>query len=139
MYGAVRDIDKDAWSFQLQPNYGDKVRAFASNRILDEVDRALNKGRGNARLMVKGVGVYRHNELEYLMQVDAINLVISLDIAAQLDRLRNLKDGWADGMQHPRDWGKGYGKAPSHEGLDWLCDTLGREYPDGCRLLVADN
>ena len=129
LYGTVGDIDKGARSFQLQPIYGDKVRAFASNRILDEVDRALKEGGDNARLLFKGVGVYRHNELEYLMQVDAVSLIAPLDIEAQLDRLRILEDGWADGMQHPRDWGKGYGKAPSHEGIDWLGDTLEREYP----------
>ncbi len=133
-YGTVRDIDKGARSFQLQLIQGDRVQTYASKEILDEVDRALKEGGDNARLLFKGVGVYRHNELEYLMQVDSVSLIAPLDIAAQLDRLRNLKDGWADGMQHPRDWGKGYGKAPSHEGLDWLGDTLEREYPDDLPL-----
>ena len=64
------------------------------------------------------------------MQVDAVSLVVPLDVPAQLDELRKLKDGWADGIQHPSDWGSGYGKAPSHEGLDWIGDALEREYPD---------
>ena len=132
--GSVREIDKGAASFQLQPIYGDKVRAFASKETLEELDRVLKEGGVHARLLVKGVGVYRHNELEYLMQVDAIRLIAPLDVTAQLDELRNLKDGWADGTQHPRDWGKRYGKAPSHEGLDWLADKLESEYPNDLPL-----
>lgn len=42
------------------------------------------------------------------------------DVSAQLDDLRNLKDGWYDGD----------GLAPSHEGLDWLDARLSNEYPD---------
>ena len=40
------------------------------------------------------------------------------DVTAQLDDLRNLKDGWYDGD----------GLAPSHEGLDWLEARLSNEY-----------
>lgn len=43
-----------------------------------------------------------------------------LDITTQLNDLRNLKDGWYDD----------YGKAPSHEGLDWLAAKFSSEYPD---------
>ncbi|MYC07384.1 MAG: hypothetical protein F4X57_09480 [Chloroflexi bacterium] len=132
--GSVSEIDKNASSFQLQPIHGDEVRVSASKGVLDELNRVLKEGGDNARLLVKGVGVYRYNELEYLMQVDAISLIAPLDIAAQLDALRNLKDGWADGVQHARDWGNGYGKAPSHEGLDWLAGKFVREYPSDLPL-----
>ena len=132
--GSVSEIDKSTSSFQLQPIHGDKVRVSASKETLDELNRVLKEGGDNARLLVKGVGVYRYNELEYLMQVDAISLIAPLDIAAQLDDLRNLKDGWADGVQHPRDWGNGYGKAPNHEGLDWLAGKFVREYPSDLPL-----
>ena len=40
------------------------------------------------------------------------------DVTAQMDDLRNLKDGWYDGD----------GSAPSHEGLDWLEARLSSEY-----------
>lgn len=42
------------------------------------------------------------------------------DVTAQMDDLRNLKDGWRDGD----------GLAPSHKGLDWLEAKLSNEYPD---------
>lgn len=51
------------------------------------------------------------------------------DIPAQLDDFRQLRDGWADGMQSPADWGNGYGKAPSHRGLDWLAGRFQQCYP----------
>ena len=125
--GSVSEIDKGATSFQLQPIHGDKVRVSASKGTFDELDRVLKEGGDHARLLVKGVGVYRHNELEYLMQVDAISLIGPLDIVAQLDDLRNLKVGWYDG----------YGKAPSHEGLDWLAKKFVSEYPDDLPLPYA--
>ena len=58
-----------------------------------------------------------------------------LDVTARLDELRELEDGWADGMQYPpSDWGNGYGKAPSHSGLDWLSGAFERHYPDDAPL-----
>ena len=42
----------------------------------------------------------------------------SLNVSAQLDDLRNMKDGWYEGD----------GFAPSHEGLDWLDAAFPREY-----------
>ena len=52
-----------------------------------------------------------------------------LNITRQLDDLRDLEDGWADGMQYIGDWGNGFGKAPSHEGLRWLAKQFERFYP----------
>lgn len=51
-----------------------------------------------------------------------------LNITRQLTELRDLKDGWADGTQNIRDWGSGFGKAPSHDGLDWLASKFERFY-----------
>ena len=54
----------------------------------------------------------------------------SLGISRQLANLRNLKDGWADGTQPAGQWGKGYGKAPVAQGLDWLEERLEARYTD---------
>ena len=44
-----------------------------------------------------------------------------LDIPAQLDDFRHMKDGWLEGE----------GIAPSHSGLDWLADRFTKHYqPD---------
>ena len=53
-----------------------------------------------------------------------------LNISRRLDELRELEDGWADGMQHASDWGSGYGKAPSSEGLDWLSAQFAARYEE---------
>lgn len=132
--GSVREIDKGTKSFQLQPIYGNNVQVIASNRIFDDLDHVLNEGSDHARILVKGIGVYREDELEYLMQVDDISPLNPLDVTAQLDEFRHLKDGWGDGIQHPSGWGDGYGKAPSHDALDWLADIFAREYPDDLPL-----
>jgi len=43
---------------------------------------------------------------------------------SRLNELRSLKDGWLEG----------HGKAPSHDGLDWLADSFNRHYPDDLSL-----
>ena len=53
----------------------------------------------------------------------------SLEIDRQLAGLRDLKDGWADGTQPAAQWGDGFGKAPSHLGLEWLALQLNRQCP----------
>ena len=57
-----------------------------------------------------------------------------LDVAARLAEFREMQDGWADGMQHSQDWGNGYGKAPSHHGLNWLAQAFEVNYPDNLPL-----
>ena len=57
------------------------------------------------------------------------NALNPLNVRSRLDDFRKLQDGWADGLQYAGDWGNGYGKAPSHAGLDWLADMFDRCYP----------
>ena len=57
-----------------------------------------------------------------------------LNVRARLNSLRDMEDGWADGMQAAKDWGTGYGKAPSHSGLDWLSSKFESFYPSNAPL-----
>lgn len=57
-----------------------------------------------------------------------------LDVRTRLEEFRELRDGWADGMQYAGDWGSGYGKAPNPAGLDWLAVAFERRYPAGLPL-----
>jgi hypothetical protein len=50
-----------------------------------------------------------------------------VDIASRLDELKKLKDGWLDGA----------GRAPSHEGLDWLARVLKDRYSKSLPLPYA--
>ena len=52
----------------------------------------------------------------------------ALDISRQLMEMKELENGWADGMQPASEWGEQYGKAPSHEGLDWLAMQFHAHY-----------
>ena len=47
-----------------------------------------------------------------------------LDVSAQLDKLRDMKQGWLDGEGAP----------PSHSGLDWLSNAFKMYYPDGAGI-----
>ena len=53
-----------------------------------------------------------------------------LNVNERLDSFKQIEDGWADGMQPASQWGNGYGKAPSHKGLDWLKQQFAVHYPD---------
>ena len=57
-----------------------------------------------------------------------------LDIGRQLEALKSLEDGWADGIQIAEDWGKGYGIAPSAKGVDWLGGRFAARYADDLPL-----
>ena len=52
----------------------------------------------------------------------------SLNIGWQLESLKKLKNGWAEGMQPADRWGEGYGKVPSTCGLDWLAEQFVAHY-----------
>lgn len=52
----------------------------------------------------------------------------ALDIGLQLNELRNLKEGWAEGLQPAGAWGNSFGYSPSDAGLDWLVRQFDRFY-----------
>ena len=52
----------------------------------------------------------------------------ALDVSRRLGAMKNLNDGWADGIQPANLWGEGYGTAPSPRGLDWLKESLQNRY-----------
>lgn len=132
--GSVRNFSKKSKSFNIQPIFGDRVQAFATSSILNALHSSLKEDPEQARFLFKGVGVFRSGELEYILQVDSVSRLHPLDVAAQLDDLRHLKDGWGDGIQHPSDWGNGYGKAPVHDELDWLAERFASEFPNDLPL-----
>ena len=129
--GTVCEVDRREMTFQIQPTYKVKVPAPIPEGQLDTVLKAFKSGADGARVTVRGIGKY--NRQQQILGFDSVEQVIlhePLEVNSQLDDLRRMKDGWADGMQIRSDWGSGYGKAPSHEGLDWISDKMKREYPD---------
>ena len=137
--GSVSEVDLDKMTFEIQPIYGSKVTAPIPEQHFDAIVNAFNGYKQNTRVLVRGLarGEERYGSkrrLRTLERVEHVTLLNSLDVPARLDEFRDMRDGWADGIQHPSDWGNGYGKAPSHEGLDWLADKFTSEYPEDLPL-----
>lgn len=129
--GLVPEVDQDNMRFELQRIYGGKVSGQMHDQHIETILEAFNSYRDGARVLIEGIGRFNHqNRLSGLDSIERVRTLDPLDVAAQLDDLRNLSDGWADGVQYAGNWGKGYGKAPSHAGLDWLSARLADEYPD---------
>ena len=56
--------------------------------------------------------------------ITQVHLLNRLDVSAQLDEMRNMKNGWLDGE----------GIAPDHKGLNWLSRTFEQHYPGNATL-----
>ena len=133
--GCIPQADQDKMTFELQQIYGGRVAVPIPERHRDTVIEAFSGYRNGVRVLVQGVGCAEsRNGLSSLESVEHISTLDPLDVPAQLDEFRNIKDGWADGMQYAGDWGNGYGKAPSHAGLDWPSAKFADEYPDDLPL-----
>ena len=60
----------------------------------------------------------------------AVPINDSLDVSRRLADMKNLHDGWADGIQPANLWGEGYGRAPTAQGLDWLAGTFATRFAE---------
>ena len=77
------------------------------------------------RILVNGIGRYdRQGHLSGLDSIDQVTPLDRLDVAARLDELRAMQNGWLDGA----------GSAPSHQGLDWLSANFESHFPDDLPL-----
>jgi hypothetical protein len=56
--------------------------------------------------------------------VKHISILDPLNVAARIDELRLLKNGWLNGK----------GIAPAHDGLNWLVSAFDRHFPDDLPL-----
>ena len=70
------EIDDDGTSFQSS-TYPWRGRCEHPHQegLIDELTHLLRDGGDHARLLVKGIGVYRRDELDYLTQVDTVSLI----------------------------------------------------------------
>ena len=123
--GAVPGIDQDAMTIQIQLSDGRKIKAPIAPQHLDVTLEAVNGYKKGLRVLFQGVGRFdRGDRLLGFECIEHMGLVDPLDVAAQIDELRRLKDGWLDGQ----------GTAPASVGLDWLNDAFNRHYPDDLPL-----
>lgn len=119
--GLIPEVDQDNRRFELQLPGGNKIKAPINPQHRDAILEVFNGYRDEKKALIQGVVVM--NLREKLIRFDSVEHVSALeilDIAARIDDLRFLEDGWFEGT----------GKAPSKEGLDWLETFLKTHYPD---------
>ena len=107
--------------FDVQPIGGPKplyqvVKASANNEDRNEVKRLYREDkRGLVRIAC--VGLFRNDRLVSLRSISRIDRAFPLyEVTAQIDDLRNLKDGWYEG--------DGFAPSPQRVGLAGLCSPL---------------
>ena len=119
--GSVSEADQDNMTFEVQPVVGQKVKAPIPPQHLDTILEALGGYKNGVRVLLQGMG--RFNRAKRLLDFDSIeqvSILNPLDISAQLDDLRLMKNGWLEGE----------GLAPPHEGLDWLSQAFDDHYSE---------
>lgn len=119
--GTIPEADQDKRTFRLRLLNGSIVNTPLEEEYFETVIEAFNQYRESTRVVIKGIGKYRHENLLGWESVDYIDLIDPLDVPARLDELRSLRNGWLDGE----------GAAPSRSGLDWLAETFEHHYPAG--------
>ena len=123
--GVVPEADQDEMTFQIQLSDGSKVKAPIAPQHLDTIREAFNGYQDGLHVLFQGIG--RFNRSDRLLGFDSIehlSILDALDVDAQLDQLRLMKDGWLDGG----------GLAPPKSGLDWLADAFEHHFPEEAPL-----
>ena len=116
--GAVCEADQSRMSFELELKDGTRLKAPLNSLHLDPVLDAFRGYRTGVKIQLQGVVKRdRQDRLKSIESVEHISQLDPLDVAARLDELAELKDGWLDGK----------GRALDRPSLEWLStsfDTL---------------
>lgn len=128
--GVIFDVNLKNMKFQLQPIHGSSVFCpfLEQHRelVVEALKRYKKDGDGSKMyVQVQVAGAYdMQDRLQVVEPAKSVEPLDPLDVSASLDEFRSLRDGWLDGE----------GKAPDHDGLDWLSDAFERHYPDDLQL-----
>lgn len=123
--GTVPEADQDKMTFEIQLIARQKVKAPIPLQHLGTILEAFSGYKNGVRVLLQGIG--RFNRAKRLLSFDSIeqvSILNPLDISAQLDELRLMKNGWLEGE----------GLAPPREGLDWLSQVFDDHYPENLPL-----
>lgn len=109
--GTIPEADQDKKNFTLMQVDGRRYLMPFDADMSQEILKAFGNYRGGQRVEVQcEAWLDAENNIKNIIEIKAIDLIDPLDVAAQLDDLRLLKDGWLDGL----------GKAPDPSALDTL-------------------
>jgi len=123
--GAVPEADQEKMTFTIQLPDGRRISAPLTEPHTAEILAAFYGYKSGVRILLQGIG--RFNRTNRLVRFDSIehaSALDPLDVAARLDELRILKDGWFEG----------HGIAPAPAGLDWLSAAFEQHFPENLRL-----
>ena len=125
VHGAISEMDQHANTFHIRLLDGTKVKAPLADQHYETVLEAFNNYLHGMRTRMYATGLFnRSNRLEGIESVEHISVLDPLDVAARVEELGLLKDGWLDGK----------GLAPVSDGLNWLVGAFDRHYPDDLPL-----
>ncbi len=123
--GTIPEADQDRNSFEILLPNGRKVKGRIREGYMDTILGVFNGFLANSKVLIRGTVRYDRYELPTRFElIDEVTPLHPLDVAARLDELRELKDGWLDGD----------GLAPDGGGLDWLADSFSKLYSSDAPL-----
>lgn len=123
--GCVPELDHDRGSFEFWPIGGSKIRVSLPDSHRKTLVEAFNGFWEEARVLLTGLGlVSGDGKLQTLESIQDVQLLHPLDVNAQIDDLRTLRDGWLDGE----------GAALDSAGLQWFSEKFADLYPSDLRL-----
>lgn len=118
--GHISELDQANGTFRLQLHDGRRLDASISSDLLDTALEAFNGYRRGLQAQVRGIGLTNsEGEIIEISKITELSTNDPLNISHQLDRIRELRDGWLDGE----------GMAPSCDGIRWIESTLRRYLP----------
>ena len=122
--GTIHRIDQKNKTFIMQQIHGPQVDGPLSEIHREAFLGAFNGYRDNTRVQIQCTIRDKVGQRAQIQSITEIHLLNQLDVPAQLDEMRSMKDEWLDG----------YGTAPSSDGLDWLSAVFSRHYPKDAAL-----
>ncbi|OGS94607.1 MAG: hypothetical protein A3H31_12825 [Gallionellales bacterium RIFCSPLOWO2_02_FULL_57_47] len=115
LLGLICEADQARMSFELELKDGTKLTAPINSQHLDTVLEAFSGYRKGARVQLQGVvKKNRQDQLKSIESVEHVSPLDPLDVAARMEELAELQDGWLDGKGH----------APEQSALTWLARTF---------------
>jgi hypothetical protein len=119
LLGMICEMDKAKGTCTLESIDGQKINAVTDAFHKDIIESAFSEYEYKKRVRLKGIGKFnRDNKLVRIDSIENIDLIDDLDIAARVEELKLLKDGWLDGK----------GKALGSNSLKWLSDSFDQLY-----------
>lgn len=115
LLGMISEADQARMSFELELKDGTKLTAPLNSQHLDTVLEAFSGYRKGIRVQLQGVvKKNRQDQLKSIESVEHVSPLDPLDVAARMEELAELQDGWLDGKGH----------APERSVLNWLARSF---------------